>query len=68
MGQEGSVAWQFTRKSFFNIPCRDYTYDDLFKIAVETVADILLEREEFLELILVLATLLTIQYLTYHLS
>ena len=51
MGQEGSVAWQFTRKSFFNIPCRDYTYDDLFEIAAETGADDVVEEEEFYEII-----------------
>ena len=43
MGQEGSVSWQFTRKSFFNIPCGNHHFDDLFEIAVETGADDVLE-------------------------
>ena len=51
MGQEGSVAWQFTRRSFFNIPCGDLQFDDLFEIAVETGADDVLEEGEYFEII-----------------
>lgn len=51
MGQEGSVSWQFTRKSFFNIPCGNHQFDDLFEIAVETGADDVLEEEEYFEII-----------------
>jgi YebC/PmpR family DNA-binding regulatory protein len=51
MGQEGSVAWQFTRRSFFNIPCGNHSYDDLFEIAVETGADDVVEEDEYFEII-----------------
>jgi len=51
MGQEGSVSWQFTRKSHFNIPCGDHTFDELFEIAVETGADDVIEEEEYFEII-----------------
>lgn len=51
MGQEGSVSWQFTRKSFFNIPCGNHQFDDLFEIAIETGADDVLEEEEYFEII-----------------
>jgi YebC/PmpR family DNA-binding regulatory protein len=51
MGQEGSVAWQFTRRSFFNIPCSNHSYDDLFEIAVETGADDVVEEDEYFEII-----------------
>ena len=51
MGQEGSVSWQFTRKSFFNIPCGNHSYDDLFEIAVDTGADDVVEEEDYFEII-----------------
>jgi len=51
MGQEGSVSWQFTRKSYFNIPCGNHTFDDLFEIAVETGADDVIEEDEYFEII-----------------
>ena len=51
MGQEGSVSWQFTRKSHFNIPCGDHTFDELFEIAIETGADDVIEEEEYIEII-----------------
>ena len=51
MGQEGSVSWQFTRKSHFNIPCGDHTFDELFEIAIETGADDVIEEEEYFEII-----------------
>jgi YebC/PmpR family DNA-binding regulatory protein len=51
MGQEGSVSWQFTRKSHFNIPCGDHTYDELFEIAIETGADDVIEEEEYFDII-----------------
>jgi YebC/PmpR family DNA-binding regulatory protein len=51
MGQEGSVSWQFTRKSFFNIPCGNHVYDDLFEIAVETGADDVVEENDYFEII-----------------
>ena len=51
MGQEGSVSWQFTRKSYFNIPCGNHNYDDLFEIAIETGADDVVEEDEYYEII-----------------
>jgi YebC/PmpR family DNA-binding regulatory protein len=51
MGQEGSVSWQFTRHSFFNIPFGEYSFDDLFEIAVETGAEDVLEEDEYFEII-----------------
>ena len=51
MGQEGSVSWQFTRKSFFNIPCGNHTFDDLFEIAIETGADDVIEEDDFFEIV-----------------
>lgn len=51
MGQEGSVSWQFARKSYFNIPCGDHTFDDLFEIAIETGADDVVEENEYFEIV-----------------
>ena len=51
MGQEGSVYWQFTRRSHFNIPCENHTFDELFEIAIETGADDVIEEEEYFEII-----------------
>jgi YebC/PmpR family DNA-binding regulatory protein len=51
LGQEGSVAWQFTRKAYFNIPCGNHSFDDLFEIAVETGADDVIEDDDFYEII-----------------
>ena len=51
MGQEGSVSWQFTRKSHFNIPCGNYSFDDVFEIAVDTGADDVAEEDEYYEII-----------------
>ena len=51
MGQEGSVSWQFTRKSYFNIPRGNHTFDDLFEIAIETGADDVVEEDEYFEII-----------------
>jgi len=51
MGQEGSVSWQFTRKSYFNIPGGDISFDDLFEIAAEGGADDVIEEDEYYEII-----------------
>ena len=51
MGQEGSVSWQFTRKSYFNIPCGDRSFDDLFEIAAEGGADDVIEEDDYFEII-----------------
>ena len=51
MGQEGSVSWQFTRKSYFNIPCGDLSFDELFEIAAEGGADDVIEEDDYFEII-----------------
>ena len=51
MGQEGSVSWQFTQKSFFNIPADRSTYDELFEIAAEGGADDVIEEDDYFEII-----------------
>jgi YebC/PmpR family DNA-binding regulatory protein len=51
MGQEGSVSWQFTRRSFFNIPAGRASYDQLFEIAAEGGADDVLEEADYYEII-----------------
>lgn len=51
MGQGGSVAWQFSRKSFFTITDPDVEYDHLFEIAVETGAEDVVEEDGFREII-----------------
>ena len=51
MGQEGSVSWQFTRKSFFTIPSGKLNFDELFEIAAETGADDVLEENDYFEII-----------------
>ncbi len=51
MGQEGSVSWQFTRRSFFNIPADRATYDELFEIAAEAGADDVLEEAGYFEIV-----------------
>jgi YebC/PmpR family DNA-binding regulatory protein len=51
MGQEGSVSWQFSRKSYFSIPSDRASFDDLFEIAVEAGADDVVEEENYFEII-----------------
>jgi len=51
MGSEGSVSWQFTRKSYFTIPIEDTSFEELFEIAVETGADDVVEDDEYYEII-----------------
>jgi len=51
MGSEGSVSWQFTRKSYFTIPIEDTSFEELFESAVETGADDVVEDDEYYEII-----------------
>lgn len=51
MGQGGSVAWQFTRKSFFVIPADGHDYDTLFKVGLESGAEDVIEDEEYFEIV-----------------
>jgi YebC/PmpR family DNA-binding regulatory protein len=51
MGQEGSVSWQFQRKSYFTIPADQASFDQLFEIAAEGGADDVVEEEEYFEIV-----------------
>ncbi len=51
MGDSGSVAWQFSRISFFNIPANENDYDTIFELALETGAEDVIEDEDFIEII-----------------
>ncbi|MBS3752717.1 MAG: YebC/PmpR family DNA-binding transcriptional regulator [Anaerolineales bacterium] len=51
MGQGGSVAWQFTRKSFFVIPADGHDYNTLFKVGLESGAEDVIEDEEYFEIV-----------------
>ncbi|MBS3749922.1 MAG: YebC/PmpR family DNA-binding transcriptional regulator [Anaerolineales bacterium] len=51
MGQGGSVAWQFTRKSFFVIPANGHDYNTLFKVGLESGAEDVIEDEEYFEIV-----------------
>lgn len=51
MGEGGSVAWQFTRKSFFDIACSESDYDTLFELAIETGAEDVVEDDDFIEIV-----------------
>ena len=51
MGSEGSVSWQFTRKSFFTIPATEASFDTLFEIAADSGADDVIEDDEYYEII-----------------
>jgi YebC/PmpR family DNA-binding regulatory protein len=47
----GSVAWQFTRKSFFDFPCDGNDFDKIFEIAVEGGADDVTQDSQTIEII-----------------
>ena len=51
MGQGGSVAWQFTRKSFFVIPADGHDYDTLFNVGLESGAEDVIEDEDYFEIV-----------------
>jgi len=50
MGDSGSVAWQFSRISFFEIPVNGNDYDTIFELALETGAEDVTEDENFIEI------------------
>jgi YebC/PmpR family DNA-binding regulatory protein len=39
LGENGSVAWQFTRIAYFSFPADGHDVDDIFEMAVEAGAD-----------------------------
>jgi YebC/PmpR family DNA-binding regulatory protein len=45
MGEAGSVAWQFTRKSFFSIPASSTDFDTIFMLAADGGADDVTEED-----------------------
>ena len=51
MGESGSVGWQFSRISFFDIPSIGNDYDEIFEFALETGAEDVIENEGFIEII-----------------
>ncbi len=51
MGDSGSVAWQFSRISFFDIPANENDYDTIFELALETGAEDVIEDGDFIEII-----------------
>lgn len=50
MGENGSVTWQFSRISFFDIPADGNDYDTIFELALETGADNVEEDEDSIEI------------------
>ncbi len=51
LGENGSVAWQFTQKSFFSFPSEGYDEDSIFELAIEAGADDVNFDEETVEII-----------------
>jgi YebC/PmpR family DNA-binding regulatory protein len=47
----GSVAWQFTHKSYFDISSEKYNFDQIFELAVEEGADDVTADGETIEII-----------------
>jgi YebC/PmpR family DNA-binding regulatory protein len=47
----GSVAWQFTRKAYFDIPTKGHSYDAIFELAVEGGADDVTMDSDTIEII-----------------
>ena len=51
MGEGGSVAWQFTRGSYFSFSMVGLDEDDVFEMAIEGGADDIIIDEEIVEII-----------------
>lgn len=51
MAEVGSVAWQFTRSSFFSFPLEDLDPDQIFELAVEAGADDVSFDDDVVEII-----------------
>ena len=47
----GSVAWQFTRKAYFEIPTKGNNFDSVFELAVEGGADDVTMDDETIEIV-----------------
>lgn len=51
LGESGSVAWQFDRVSFFEIPAEGVDFDKIFEIAVEGGADDVTLEDDVIDVI-----------------
>jgi YebC/PmpR family DNA-binding regulatory protein len=51
LGEGGSVAWQFTQRSYFTFPAEGHDEDEIFELAVEAGADDVLFDAETIEII-----------------
>ncbi|MGD2026655.1 MAG: YebC/PmpR family DNA-binding transcriptional regulator [Anaerolineales bacterium] len=51
MGETGSVAWQFTPRAYFTIPCEGRSEDDAYELAIEAGAEDVIYDSELIELI-----------------
>ena len=51
LGETGSVAWQFTRNSFFSFPSEGHDFEAIFEMAVEAGADDITEDDGTIEII-----------------
>ncbi len=50
MGETGSVAWQFTQRSYFSFPADGRTESEAFDLAIEVGADDVVYDGEYIEL------------------
>ena len=51
LGETGSVAWQFTRNSYFSFSSKGLDFDQVFELAVEAGADDITEEDGTIEVI-----------------
>jgi YebC/PmpR family DNA-binding regulatory protein len=51
LGEDGSVAWQFTSSAYFAITAGDADPDQIFELAVEAGADDVIFSDEFIEIL-----------------
>lgn len=51
LGEGGSVAWQFTRKSYFVVSSENVNFDKVFELAVESGADDVVSEDGEIEIV-----------------
>jgi YebC/PmpR family DNA-binding regulatory protein len=51
LGEGGSVAWQFTRNSYFAFPMQNFDEDEIFEMAIEGGADDIVFEDDYVEII-----------------
>lgn len=49
LGEQGSVAWQFNRVSYFSFPAEGLDFDEVFELVLEGGADDITEEEGMIE-------------------